>query len=117
MPKGTDDAKQEVVEFLNELRVVLPGVQVLFAFLLTVPFSQRFNHLGGTDRGVYVAALLLAVTNPLAVTGVCCWRPGLPAPCTWSPTCCTGPEPRASRRPVSCSSSSSGGTAYRSSVD
>ena len=29
-------------EFMQELRVVLPGVQVLFAFLLTVPFSQRF---------------------------------------------------------------------------
>ena len=33
---------RELIELLNELRVALPGVQVLFAFLLTVPFSQRF---------------------------------------------------------------------------
>ncbi|HXJ65175.1 MAG TPA: DUF6328 family protein, partial [Actinomycetota bacterium] len=30
---------RELIELLNELRIVLPGVQVLFAFLLTVPFS------------------------------------------------------------------------------
>jgi hypothetical protein len=59
MPGASDD-EQEVIEFLNELRVVLPGVQVLFAFLLTVPFSQRFSQLGSADRGVYFAALLLA---------------------------------------------------------
>jgi hypothetical protein len=51
---------QKVVELLNELRVILPGVQVLFAFLLTVPFSQRFDQLDRTDRAVYFAALLLA---------------------------------------------------------
>ena len=33
---------RELIELLNELRVALPGVQVLFAFLLAVPFSQRF---------------------------------------------------------------------------
>jgi hypothetical protein len=54
----TDD--QKVLELLNELRVILPGVQVLFAFLLTVPFSQRFGQLDRTDRAVYFAALLLA---------------------------------------------------------
>ena len=37
---------RELIELLNELRVALPGVQVLFAFLLTVPFSQRFTTLG-----------------------------------------------------------------------
>src|SRR5829696_888380 len=43
-----DDQKRgarELVELLQELRVVLPGVQVLFAFLLTVPFNQRFTEL------------------------------------------------------------------------
>ena len=34
---------RELIELLNELRVALPGVQVLFAFLLAVPFSQRFE--------------------------------------------------------------------------
>jgi hypothetical protein len=56
----TDKEEEQVLELLNELRVVLPGVQVLFAFLLTVPFSQRFSQLGPTDRAVYFAALLLA---------------------------------------------------------
>jgi Family of unknown function (DUF6328) len=34
---------RELIELLSELRVILPGVQVLFAFLLTVPFTQRFR--------------------------------------------------------------------------
>jgi predicted outer membrane lipoprotein len=46
-------------ELLGELRVALPGVQVLFAFLLTVPFAQRFSELNGFQRGVYFAVLLL----------------------------------------------------------
>ena len=36
---------RELIELLNELRVILPGVQVLFAFLLMVPFTQRFPGL------------------------------------------------------------------------
>lgn len=36
---------REIAELLQELRVVLPGMQVLFAFLLTVPFSARFGTL------------------------------------------------------------------------
>jgi hypothetical protein len=58
-----DRTEQELVELLNELRVVLPGVQVLFAFLLTVPFSQRFQQLTSGERGVYFGALLLAATS------------------------------------------------------
>lgn len=49
---------RELIELMNELRVVLPGVQVLFAFLLTVPFSQRFAQLGARQRGVFFAAFL-----------------------------------------------------------
>ena len=58
-----DTLDQEVVELLNELRVALPGVQVLFAFLLTVPFSQRFTQLTSRDRTVYFAALLCAAMS------------------------------------------------------
>jgi predicted neutral ceramidase superfamily lipid hydrolase len=58
--RGGQDQQQDVVVMLNELRVLLPGVQVLFAFLLTVPFSQRFGQLSRVDRAVYFAALLLA---------------------------------------------------------
>jgi hypothetical protein len=36
---------RELIELLNELRVVLPGVQVLFAFLLTAPLAPRFPQL------------------------------------------------------------------------
>jgi len=49
---------RELIELLNELRVALPGVQVLFAFLLVVPFSQRFDVLSASDRRVYFAAVL-----------------------------------------------------------
>jgi hypothetical protein len=41
---------RELIELLNELRVALPGIQVLFAFLLTVPFSQRFVQVTTTQR-------------------------------------------------------------------
>jgi hypothetical protein len=44
---------RQMIELLNELRVALPGVQILFAFLLTVPFSQRFTELTGIQRDVF----------------------------------------------------------------
>jgi Family of unknown function (DUF6328) len=40
---------RELIELLNELRVALPGVQVLFAFLLAVPFANGFPKLSGTS--------------------------------------------------------------------
>jgi O-antigen/teichoic acid export membrane protein len=46
-------------ELLGELRVALPGVQVLFAFLLAVPFNQRFGKTTGFEKDVYYATLLL----------------------------------------------------------
>jgi hypothetical protein len=49
---------RELTEFLQELRIVLPGVQVLFAFLLTVPFAQRFPELTDLQRYVFFATLL-----------------------------------------------------------
>jgi amino acid transporter len=49
---------RELIELLNELRVALPGVQVLFAFLLTVPFSNRFQTLTGTQRAIYFATVV-----------------------------------------------------------
>jgi predicted membrane channel-forming protein YqfA (hemolysin III family) len=47
---------RELIELMNGLRVVLPGVQVLFAFLLTVPFTQAFGDADSLDRSVYFAA-------------------------------------------------------------
>jgi Family of unknown function (DUF6328) len=49
---------RELIELLNELRVALPGVQVLFAFLLTVPFTQRFRQLTEVQEYTFFVALL-----------------------------------------------------------
>ena len=49
---------RELIELLNELRVILPGVQVLFAFLLMVPFTQRFPDLDDLETGVFYMTLL-----------------------------------------------------------
>lgn len=49
---------RELGELLQELRVMLPGVQVLFAFLLTVPFSARFGYLTPVQQAVFFGTLL-----------------------------------------------------------
>src|SRR6187397_3057820 len=49
---------RELIELLNELRVALPGVQVLFAFLLIVPFANGFPKLDTLDRHVFFAAFI-----------------------------------------------------------
>jgi Family of unknown function (DUF6328) len=51
---------RELLELLNELRVALPGVQVLFAFLLTIPFSQGFVKVTSLEKAVYAITVLLA---------------------------------------------------------
>jgi Family of unknown function (DUF6328) len=51
-------ADRNMGELLQELRVALPGVQVLFAFLLTVPFAQGFNNLTADQRDLYFAVLM-----------------------------------------------------------
>lgn len=53
---------RELNELLQELRVALPGVQVLFAFLLTVPFTQRFAAVTQTQKIAYFVSLLFAAT-------------------------------------------------------
>jgi hypothetical protein len=59
---------RELIELLNELRVALPGVQVLFAFLLAVPFTQRFTALTGAQKDVFFAAFLCtAVATALLI--------------------------------------------------
>jgi hypothetical protein len=54
---------RELIEFLNELRVVLPGVQVLFAFLLTVPFANRFSQITDVQRQVFFATFLCTAAS------------------------------------------------------
>lgn len=50
-------------ELLQELRVALPGVQVLFAFLLAVPFQQNFTKITPFQERVYFATLLLTAAS------------------------------------------------------
>jgi hypothetical protein len=60
--RGEDEAERldrELIELLNELRVVMPGVQVLFGFLLAIPFQQRFNMVDSFQKDVYFVTLLL----------------------------------------------------------
>src|SRR5919205_1157647 len=54
---------RELIELLNELRVALPGVQVLFAFLLAMPFTQRFERLAARDKAVFFAGLLATLVG------------------------------------------------------
>jgi hypothetical protein len=51
---------RELMELLQGIRVVMPGVQVLLAFLLTVPFQQRFAQLPGSLRNAFFAAIACA---------------------------------------------------------
>jgi len=55
-----DRQNRQLVELLNELRVVLPGVQMLFGFLLAVPFTQRFGTISELQSNVYYATFLAA---------------------------------------------------------
>ncbi|MEU7262011.1 MULTISPECIES: DUF6328 family protein [Streptomyces] len=55
-------------ELLQELRVLQTGVQILFAFLLTLAFTPRFVSLDTTQRAFYVGTLLLAVLATLLLT-------------------------------------------------
>src|SRR3954469_18529689 len=60
---GRDETEEERLdrnlgELLQELRVALPGVQVLFAFLLAVPFQQNFTKITGFQKGAYFGTLI-----------------------------------------------------------
>ena len=51
---------RQMIELLNELRVAMPGVQILFGFLLAVPFQQRFAQVTDFQQTVYFATLVAA---------------------------------------------------------
>jgi len=59
---------RELIELLNGLRVILPGVQVLLAFLLTVPFSSGFPKTSDFERWLYFVTVLLTVGAVAALT-------------------------------------------------
>jgi hypothetical protein len=59
---GMERWDRNFVELLQELRVAQTGVQILFAFLLTLPFTNRFGEVGDRDKVVYVITLVAAAT-------------------------------------------------------
>ena len=60
---GAERDDRNLIELLQELRVAGLGVQVLFGFLLAIPFTTKFVNLNHAQRGLYVASLLLAAIS------------------------------------------------------
>jgi cobalamin synthase len=58
-----DRTDRQMAELLQELRVALPGVQILFAFLLTVPFAQGFTRVTSFQRNLFYATLLATAAS------------------------------------------------------
>ena len=68
MPREKKVLDAEWLELLNELRVVLPGVQVLFAFLLAAPFSAGFGDVTQVQKNAYFLSLLLTTLSSALLT-------------------------------------------------
>ncbi|MYT34111.1 DUF6328 family protein [Streptomyces sp. MspMP-M5] len=73
-PRGRHETEEERAdrrwtELLQEVRVIQTGVQILFGFLLTVVFTQRFASLSTADRTIYVITLLLGASTTGALVG------------------------------------------------
>lgn len=62
---GEDADRERYEELLQELRVMLPGVEVLFAFLLTAVFANRFQELDDPGRVLFLVALLMSALTVL----------------------------------------------------
>jgi hypothetical protein len=58
---------RQMLELLNELRVALPGVQILFGFLLTVPFAQGFEKVTSTQRTLFYATLMATAASTVCL--------------------------------------------------
>jgi uncharacterized protein DUF6328 len=65
---------RELIELLNELRVALPGVQVLFAFLLTVPFSQGFVETTSFQRDLLFGVLSATAISAALLIAPSAWH-------------------------------------------
>jgi len=56
-------SNRQMAELLQELRIALPGVQILFAFLLTVPFAQGFERVTSFQRTLFFITLLATAAS------------------------------------------------------
>ena len=63
MTDDQDRTERQMAELLQELRVALPGVQILFAFLLTVPFAQGFERVTSFQTNLFFATLLCTAVS------------------------------------------------------
>jgi Family of unknown function (DUF6328) len=78
-PRRRDETRaervdRELIELLNELRVALPGVQFLFAFLLIVPFQQTITKTTDFQRDVYFVALVTAAVATGLLIAPAAWH-------------------------------------------
>ena len=71
MPPEDEQARndRQLNELTSELRVILPGTTVMFAFLLTVPFSTRWGELRELERSVYFVAFLSSALAIVLLVG------------------------------------------------
>ncbi len=63
--RSKQDLDRELIELLNELRVALPGVQVLFAFLLAVPFANGWTRVTDLQRDVFFVAFIATAASSI----------------------------------------------------
>src|ERR1700739_2255591 len=66
---GAQRDDRNLAELIQELRVVSLGVQVLFGFLLSLPFTVRFVRLSSAQRGQYLASLVLSAVATVLLLG------------------------------------------------
>ena len=69
-----DRVNRELIELLNELRVALPGVQVLFAFLLAVPFSQGFASTTSFQKALFFGTLSATAISAVLLIAPSAWH-------------------------------------------
>jgi hypothetical protein len=65
MTDKKDRTERQMAELLQELRIALPGVQILFAFLLTVPFAQGFSRVTSFQKNLFFVVLLATAASTI----------------------------------------------------
>jgi hypothetical protein len=69
-PQRPDPTDRQMAELLQELRIAFPGVQILFAFLLTVPFASRFDDVTTFQKTTFFVALLSSAASAVFMIAV-----------------------------------------------
>lgn len=69
-----EEIEQQFTDMLQQLRVVQTGVQILSAFLLTLPFTERFSRLDTADKALYAVSLVAATLSTALVVAPVSYR-------------------------------------------